>query len=175
MRGYIYIFFGFCLIFFAGCPHKDPTTETDVTGDALTRADTKADAAEKKLVDVVKETDGKTRYKAEDAKSNVTSLREDLKEGKESNKEAAQKIINLDHEITKMKGSTAWKIGTAIVWAGKIIITAYLLHVILGAAALYVPGIWGAGMAIISVVVWPFSWFTAIRENLWFRKFSPVS
>lgn len=50
-----------------------------------------------------------------------------------------------------------------------------LVHVGLGVAGLFVPGPIGAGMAVVSHLANPLSWFTAARENVWFRWLKPTA
>lgn len=49
------------------------------------------------------------------------------------------------------------------------------IHLVCGAAGLFVSGPIGAALAVVSHVVNPFAWFTAARENLWTRRFSPAA
>ena len=50
---------------------------------------------------------------------------------------------------------------------------AFVVHVLAGIAGLFVPGIWGKGIAIIGAIANPFAWFQVIRDNLYFRQRRP--
>jgi hypothetical protein len=76
-------------------------------------------------------------------------------------------------ELTKVKAGWGYRLQVLVARLFWIIVILVGLHYIGGAAALFIPGPFGAGLSVISRLVNPGAWASTIFDNLHFRGKTP--
>jgi hypothetical protein len=78
--------------------------------------------------------------------------------------------VRLAGELVRVTSGWGYRLQVTVARIAWLLIGAEALHIVLGAASLFVAGPSGAILARIGLYLNPLAWFQSARDNYWFRK-----